>query len=437
MIESLVILRCGRGSLHPHWLAGTNARDWDLVLCPYQEIADTAGSIIAQRIVPGQKWNGIHELLTTWQGWRDYDYIWLPDDDLLTDAATINALFAMSAALRTKISAPALSADSHYSYPMTMTNQSWFARAVSFIEIMMPCLRRDVLEETLPLLAASTSGYGWGLDFAWAQSVNHRDMVIFDRLTVRHARPVGALRDQAAIERALRDMHDILAATEATQMQRTLGAYDDERRYRPADNRGFLLDYLNGYRYLIARGEGLLKTLVAQQDPEIFTPVLPEVLTGPRRGENLALRKPALVSAVSAWSASQDPAVEAAGGNNGQITGACGFHTPLQREPWWQVDLGRIYAIRAVVVFNRLDFAERCIRMRVSSSPDGANWTIRGAKLDGALFGGADGNPYTFTFSPPFQARLVRITLIGEGMLHLDEIEVYGDESPPQLALSA
>ena len=35
--------------------------------------------------------------------------------------------------------------------------------------------------------------------------------------------------------------------------------------------------------------------------------------------------------------------------------------------------------------------------------------------------------PYSFTFADPFTARFIRITMIGTGFLHLDEIEVYGD----------
>ena len=47
-------------------------------------------------------------------------------------------------------------------------------------------------------------------------------------------------------------------------------------------------------------------------------------------------------------------------------------------------------------------------------------------KLDADLFGGADGKPYVFDFEPPFNARFLRITLIGHNFLHLDEVEVYG-----------
>ena len=36
-MRGLVVLRCGRSSLHWDWLEGPR-RNWDLILCPYQDI---------------------------------------------------------------------------------------------------------------------------------------------------------------------------------------------------------------------------------------------------------------------------------------------------------------------------------------------------------------------------------------------------------------
>ncbi len=145
----------------------------------------------------------------------------------------------------------------------------------------------------------------------------------------------------------------------------------------------------------------------------------------PARGpRNLALGRPALVSSVWEGEAEQDPARNAAGGNNGKITGHYGFHTAHEHEPWWQVDLGAAHEIGRVVVYNRMDLPERCTRMALYGSPDGEGWVMHAAKLDGSLFGGADGHPYVFE-PPPLRARFLRVGMIGEGFLHLDEVEVY------------
>jgi hypothetical protein len=146
---------------------------------------------------------------------------------------------------------------------------------------------------------------------------------------------------------------------------------------------------------------------------------------------SIAMGKPALVSSVCQWSYFQDAAQEASGGNNGEIVGDFGFHTDHQTDPWWQVDLQDNYLVESVILYNRLDYRERCTRVAVLASMDGQDWHLQGAKIDDALFGGADGHPYVFKFGTPFIARYVRIAMIGEGMLHLDQIEIFGTPQTP------
>jgi hypothetical protein len=176
--------------------------------------------------------------------------------------------------------------------------------------------------------------------------------------------------------------------------------------------------------------EALLRHARAQMPPlpEDRLLALAAALGWPRAllGRNLALGQPATQSSVCEWSAKATPEADARGANNGQITGEPGFHTAFEAEPWWQVDLGAATEVARVVVYNRMEFRERCTRMTVSGSVDGNHWVLRGAKLDGALFGGLDGRPYAFRFSPAFSARFVRVGMIGTEFLHFDEVEVYG-----------
>jgi len=145
------------------------------------------------------------------------------------------------------------------------------------------------------------------------------------------------------------------------------------------------------------------------------------------RPPNLARGRPALMSSIWKGLPAQDLARAAAAGNDGRITGAAAFHTEFEAEPWWQVDLEGPHAITHVRLFNRMGFQERCTRVSILVSMTGVEFTLAAAKLDAALFGGVDGHPYVFEFDPPVPARFVRVALIGEGILHLDEIEVYGE----------
>jgi hypothetical protein len=43
------------------------------------------------------------------------------------------------------------------------------------------------------------------------------------------------------------------------------------------------------------------------------------------------------------------------GGNNGVRTGSYGFHTDLETQPWWAIDLLGRYYIEAIHIYNRRD----------------------------------------------------------------------------------
>ena len=58
---------------------------------------------------------------------------------------------------------------------------------------------------------------------------------------------------------------------------------------------------------------------------------------------------------------------DAAGGCDGVKNGTWGFHTALENDPWWQVDLGQPTAIDHLLLFNRCDEGpERNARLIVS-----------------------------------------------------------------------
>jgi hypothetical protein len=143
---------------------------------------------------------------------------------------------------------------------------------------------------------------------------------------------------------------------------------------------------------------------------------------------NLALRKPAMQSSTGKWSWNDDPALDAAGGNNGMITGYYSFCTDLELDPWWMVDLGTEQHLNEIVVYNRIDGqvngASRSAHLQISLSDDGESWSKVYSRSDDSLFGGADGKPLRILMHGR-PARFIRLGLQGKTILCLDEIEVY------------
>lgn len=188
----LVIVRAGDRSLHPRWTRSPATRSWDLVVSYYGRDPARWRDASARRVDDeGAKWPGLHRLLCRERFWRDYDYIWLPDDDLAIGEDGIDALFATVAALDLALAQPALSWSSFYSHPITIRHPSFRLRYTDFVEIMAPCFARAALETCVETMADSASG--WGLDWTWPREVGaaERRCAVIDTVTMTHTRPVG------------------------------------------------------------------------------------------------------------------------------------------------------------------------------------------------------------------------------------------------------
>ena len=162
----LVVVRAGDTSLHPTWVDVSRPRSFDLVVSYYgrdpQKYRDGPFPRIDD---PGQKFIGAQRLLQREPFWRDYDYVWLPDDDLATDQDEIDELFARMDAVGLELGHPALDWHSHYWHVVMVRSPSFSMRCADFVELMGPVFSRRFLERCLPTFDANLSG--WGLSFVW------------------------------------------------------------------------------------------------------------------------------------------------------------------------------------------------------------------------------------------------------------------------------
>jgi hypothetical protein len=201
--RNLVVLRAGPTSLHPGLLdLPYEQRDFDLVLSFYDEVAFAAfrpEAGVSAVLVPGGKWNGLHKTLIDLD-LEGRDYIWLPDDDIATSAQDVNRLFALCQHYGLAVAQPALSGDSYFSHPLFLRCAGFRLRYTNYIEVMVPCLSRKVLQKALPLFADTASGFG--LDYIWCRwpETGAFRAAVLDEVAVRHTRPVGrVLREAIAV----------------------------------------------------------------------------------------------------------------------------------------------------------------------------------------------------------------------------------------------
>lgn len=126
--------------------------------------------------------------------------------------------------------------------------------------------------------------------------------------------------------------------------------------------------------------------------------------------------------------------LDAGGAVDGVKDGKYGFHTWLDKSPWWQVDLGSKQPIQRIVVYNRLDYApglHNADSLLISTSDDGQQWTLRHDNHNKFFGGVTSGAPLEVAFGAnEVSARYVRLHLQHDApiFLHLDEVEVYGPE---------
>ena len=197
MTSFLVVLRAGDGSLHPNWLAGS--RDWDLAISYYgldeQKVFPEASYLHRYR---GGKWDGLRDFFASHPDVIErYDYFWLPDDDILTDASSINKLFELMKQYHLELAQPSLTANSYFSYLVTLKCPCFSLRYTTLVEIMAPILTRSHLIKVLPYFEITQSGFG--LDLIWHRLTSDPacKAAILDQVSIVHTRPVsGAAAEQ-------------------------------------------------------------------------------------------------------------------------------------------------------------------------------------------------------------------------------------------------
>jgi hypothetical protein len=148
---------------------------------------------------------------------------------------------------------------------------------------------------------------------------------------------------------------------------------------------------------------------------------------------NLCQGKQATQSSLSPYSIGRTLEEDASGAINGRIDGQIKFHTDMEDSPWWQVDLGAMFGVSQVKIYNRMDVPgvmARAAHLAIEVGFHGDDWVEIYRRESPEPFGGIDGNPLVFAATIPVPARFVRVRLLQREYLHLDQVEVFGEALP-------
>jgi hypothetical protein len=187
----LVIVRVGDLSIHKEWLTPESDRNFDLFVSYYGDnpgrYADTC-DLYEQR--KGPKYIGLSEWMQE-LGERvfEYDAVWLPDDDIQTDATNISRMFDLFNEHKLMLAQPALTQNAFFQ--VTVQHIGYLLRYTDFVEAMVPIFSAEALRICLPTFSKSITG--WGLEHVWAKLLDYpkRKLAILDAVPVKHTRPPG------------------------------------------------------------------------------------------------------------------------------------------------------------------------------------------------------------------------------------------------------
>jgi hypothetical protein len=187
MNKNLVIVRAGDSSLHPTWKSSN--QNFDIAVSYYGKDSNKFAEDFKINFV-GTKFHGIYDSIISNQiSIENYNYIWLPDDDISTTGENINKMFDIMQEFNLILAQPALYNNDYYSHITTLKIDAFRLRYTNFVEIMAPCLSKEFFKHILPTMMENRSG--WGLDFLWPVLAGPMKTGIIDSTPVWHTRPVG------------------------------------------------------------------------------------------------------------------------------------------------------------------------------------------------------------------------------------------------------
>jgi len=183
MRKNLVIGCVGPTSLHKKWIEGD--RNFDLFLVYYGTNEGDTYKVDADlyKKARGTKFNIVGDLEISDQ----YDFIFVPDDDLHIDAHDINRLFEYAEQYHLEICQPSLAG--YYSVPQNLHHPGYILRYTDYVEIICPCFSQNAFQKCKHTFAHNRSC--WGIEKLWDKELGHPQdkIAIVDDVIAVHTRP--------------------------------------------------------------------------------------------------------------------------------------------------------------------------------------------------------------------------------------------------------
>ncbi len=191
-MKNLLITTIGEYNHYSTWAEGRH--NFDLYPIDY-------------RITPGFKYPSLYRVFNERPDLLEYDYFWMPDEDILLTPDRIAELFRKMEQFELDLAQPSIerSDTSFPSWELFVHKGNVDIIYTTFVEIMCPCFSREALGKCLQTFNKSKSG--WGLDIVWPVLIGDRtdNIAVLNSIIAKHTRKVrgGALYGALAKEKIL------------------------------------------------------------------------------------------------------------------------------------------------------------------------------------------------------------------------------------------
>jgi len=168
MTKNLIFCSAGdNANFYKYWLAPY--RNYHLFICYYGDTPNKYKELADHYIM--NKGSKFQNLLYVYKNYFDiinqYDYIFVPDDDIIISTKNINKLFVIIKKLNLSIIQPSFSWQGKISHMITTSNSKCILRYTNFIEVNVPLFSKESLFTFLSNYPDDLTCFGVDLYYMW------------------------------------------------------------------------------------------------------------------------------------------------------------------------------------------------------------------------------------------------------------------------------
>lgn len=220
--KNLIIAPAGDKSLHKHWIS--DHQEFDLVLLYYgnsdEKVEEYKKDCLIIEKKKLEKWHLMSYFVKNNLDFvRNYETIWFPDDDMMSNCEDINKLFSLHKKHNLLLSQP--SVKGYVSYDIEKKIEGSVLRFTNFVEIFCPMMSLDCLMWLLESFGINESG--WGMDYLWPKLLGYpkNKIAIIDMITVEHTNPIGETYKGRFKKEPMKELTELFAEHKLTFNQQT------------------------------------------------------------------------------------------------------------------------------------------------------------------------------------------------------------------------